>query len=673
MKISSPFPSLLIPIVLLATALFSVLLFSSQAGTPDNTAVGAGTLNSTTGIANTATGYEALFQDTTGKENTASGYQALQKNTTADNNTAIGYQALQNNILGSDNAAFGWASLYHTTGSFNIGLGDKAGFNLTNGKYNIDIGNQGVAGESQTIRIGDNNQTRAFVFGIYGVSLLPANNPLSVVIDQNGQLGTTTAAGLDENISHVANTKGNTAAENVNALTTIASGTGNGTNNTATGWSALTINQNGSDNTATGWNALTANTNGGSNTATGSGSLFSNTTAGGNTATGYQALYKNTIGGANTATGYAALYSNSAAGGQQGVQNTADGNGALYSNTGGQYNTAIGYRALFANTMGNRNTATGVEALNSNTTGEFNTADGHSALHDNKTGNRNTAVGIIALSSNKGGHYNTAMGWSALGGIGATATDNENTAVGYGALAHLTTGTGNVGIGANVAYNVNSGSNNIYISNQGANTTENGFIRIGTQGTHAATFIAGITTAPTLTNAATVVIDPATGQLGSHGSSERFKKDVKPMDSSSNVLFRLDPVTFHYKNDDTATPQFGLIAEEVEKVNPDLIVRDADGKPYSVRYDAVNAMLLNEFLKEHNEIGEQQTMIAELKAAVAKEEVTIAAQQETLEALAVSLKEQQAKIAKISVRSDTTERVSRVADRGSKVHVKRHS
>ena len=185
-------------------------------------------------------------------------------------------------------------------------------------------------------------------------------------------------------------------------------------------------------------------------------------------------------------------------------------------------------------------------------------------------------------------------------------------------------------MGSNAGINLTTGSNNIDIGAPGI-ADESGVIRIGKKPNATATFIAGIRETTTATaNAVPVVIDSA-GQLGTVSSSRRFKDEIKPMDNSSEAVLGLKPVTFHYKNDTQNTPQFGLIAEEVAKVNPDLVVRDDKGEIYTVRYDAVNAMLLNEFLKEHWNVAEQQSTIAELKT-------TVAQQQKQIEALATGLR-----------------------------------
>jgi hypothetical protein len=338
-------------------------------------------------------------------------------------------------------------------------------------------------------------------------------------------------------------------------------------NNTAEGEDALFSLTSGTDNTAIGFDALFDNTTGFNNTATGWTALFNNTTGGGNTASGSQALSLNTTGGFNTATGFEALFAN-----KTGSGNTATGLDALFENTTGRDNTATGYLALLNNTTGGKNTATGFEALKFNTTGIQNMANGASALRNNETGNNNTANGFNALLNN--------------------TTGDNNIALGQLAGANLTTGNGNIDIG------------NAGVAGE-AKTT-----RIGTTGTQR-TFIAGIS-GVTVPSGVGVIVG-TDGQLGTVVSSERFKEAVKPMDKASETILSLQPVTFRYKKelDPDGIPQFGLVAEEVEKVNPDLVARDEQGKPYTVRYDAVNAMLLNEFLKEHRKVEDLEARIAQ--------------------------------------------------------------
>ncbi len=345
------------------------------------------------------------------------------------------------------------------------------------------------------------------------------------------------------------------------------------------------------------------------NTFLGEDALINNTTGVNNTATGFNALNSNTTGFGNTATGLDALFSNTT-----GTANTANGTLALVSNTTGSNNTANGVNALFSNTEGGFNTANGVQALFSNTTGGLNTANGVSALRSNTTGNSNTATGFRALFSDTTGFFNTANGDSALF---SNNSGFHNTADGFNALAFNTTGSVNTALGFAAGSNLTTGSNNIDIGNPGV-AAESNTVRIGTQGTQTATYIAGIYQA-TVAKGVSVVID-STGHLGTKGSSERFKENIKPMDKASEAVLALKPVSFHYKKelDPEGIPQFGLVAEQVEKVNPDLVARDDQGKVYTVRYEAVNAMLLNEFLKAHRQLEEQQKQIEALTAGLQK-------------------------------------------------------
>jgi hypothetical protein len=324
----------------------------------------------------------------------------------------------------------------------------------------------------------------------------------------------------------------------------------------------------------------------------------------GNTAEGTKALFSLTTGGYNTGNGWNSLHTLTT-----GSFNTGVGAGTLLANTADE-NTATGAGALLSNTAANRNTADGAFALLSNTTGVDNTAIGDRALFNNTTANGNTADGTFALFSNTTGADNTAIGDVALD---ANTTGHSNTAIGVAALASNTTGSGNIALGFNAGLNLTTGSNNIDIGNSGA-AAESNTIRIGVQGTQTFTIIAGISN--DIQAFGTPVIVTTDGFLGVATSSARFKDQIKPMDKASETLFGLNPVTFRYKRriDPAGTSQFGLVAEEVEKVNPDLVVRDKEGKPYSVRYDQVNAMLLNEFLKEHRKVEKLEATVADLAA-----------------------------------------------------------
>ena len=219
-----------------------------------------------------------------------------------------------------------------------------------------------------------------------------------------------------------------------------------------------------------------------------------------------------------------------------------------------------------------------------------------SALNQNTTGYYNVASGVSALFFNVVGHDNVAEGFQAL-------LNNK--------------GSSNIGIGSNAGASLTSGSNNIDIGNLGV-AGDTAKIRIGKQGTQTASYVAGIYGKTVASGTKVAVMIDSTGKLGTVVSSARFKNQIKPMDKASEVILALRPVTFHYKEelDPDGMPQFGLIAEEVEKVNPDLVVRDEDGKVNTVRYEAVNAMLLNEFLKEHRKVKEQASEIAQMKKQI---------------------------------------------------------
>jgi hypothetical protein len=387
----------------------------------------------------------------------------------------------------------------------------------------------------------------------------------------------------------------------------------------------------------------------GGNTAEGQAALLSLTTGGFNTAAGFFSLRSNTTGQFNTAIGAGTLFLNTA------DENTATGAGALLSNNTGTDNTANGAFALFNNSTGSDNTANGAFALFNNTTGEFNTAMGDLALVSNTTGGDNTAIGLQALASNTTGGQNTGIGDIALAG---NTTGSENTAIGDLALATNTTGIRNTALGSSAGSNLTTGNDNIDIDNNGV-AGEFGTIRIGASAFQTRTFIAaihGVTTG--IADALPVVIDSA-GQLGTMSSSRRFKTEIKPMDKSSEAILALKPVTFHYKSDSTNTSQFGLIAEQVAEVNPDLVARDQNGEIYTVRYDQINAMLLNEFLKEHRKVEAQQATISQLK----NDFQTVNTQErKEIQLLSAQLKEQAAQIQRVSAQLEASKPAPQVVN-----------
>jgi hypothetical protein len=347
----------------------------------------------------------------------------------------------------------------------------------------------------------------------------------------------------------------------------------------------------------------------GENTAEGQDALFSLESGSQNTAVGFEALYSSDKSSANTACGASSLHSNAA-----GSFNTSIGADSLYSNTSGSSNTAVGFQTLYLNSGGG-NTATGIFAMYNNTSGGSNCAFGVRALNNNTTASNNTAIGIVALGNN--------------------TTGKNNIALGYFAGSHIQTG-----------------SYNIEIGNRGL-ATDSHTIRIGSQETHVATYIGGISGA-TVADGVGVVID-TNGHLGTITSSARYKEAVKPMDQASEAILSLKPVSFRYKKelDPRGIAQFGLVAEDVEKVDPDLVAHDKEGKPYTVRYEAVNAMLLNEFLKEHRKMKEQSSQIAKQDCKVQKLEATVVQ-------LQLVLKAQAAQIQKVSDQLKTLAPVPRV-------------
>jgi Chaperone of endosialidase len=375
-----------------------------------------------------------------------------------------------------------------------------------------------------------------------------------------------------------------------------------GEGNAAVGSFSLWSNTDGSFNTGVGAGALLFNT-ADTNTAIGAGALLFNTTGEANTASGTQSLYSNTEGSANTATGDAALFSNTT-----GNDNTATGTAALFFNTGSR-NTATGRAALFANTTGGNNTATGDGALENNTEGSNNTAIGYLALETNADGGNNTATGAFALENTTTGFNNTAVGLNALA---SNISGDDNTALGRSAGVDIT-GSGNVCIGRGVGGEAGV-DDTTWIRNVNA-LTQN--------------FSAGVNDY--------VTVRLSDGRLGHTAvvSSRRYKEDIKPLAAASEALYALKPVSFRLKKeyDETRTLGFGLIAEEVEKVDPTLVYRNNKGEVESVRYEMVNAMLLNEFLKEH-------WKVEKLEAA--------------LEVITAHLREQDAKIQRVSDQVERT-------------------
>ncbi len=404
---------------------------------------------------------------------------------------------------------------------------------------------------------------------------------------------------------------GGNTAEGASALFSLTSGT----YNTAVGVFSLRSDTAGNFNTAIGAGTLLLNT-ADQNTATGAGALVSNNIGANNTGTGAFALSSNTTGNFNTANGSQALQNNTT-----GSVNTANGANALFHNSTGAFNTANGVSALFANTTGAQNTATGYLALLSNSTGSNNTANGVQALYSNTTGDGNAANGFQALYNNIEGIYNVANGFQALY---SNTTGRFNVANGYKALYSNTEGYFNVAIGDSAGQDV-TGSGNICIGSSVA----------GVAGVDNTTWIRNVYDSVATGRAVYVDSDYKIGTLS---SSRRYKDEIRPMAKASEAILSLRPVSFRYKKeiDPAGIPQFGLIAEDVEKVNRDLVVHATDGRPMTVRYEQINAMLLNEFLKAHRKLEEQGATIAE--------------QEKQIQALTASFKEQSTEIKKVNAR-----------------------
>ncbi|HEU0208169.1 MAG TPA: tail fiber domain-containing protein [Candidatus Udaeobacter sp.] len=536
----------------------------------------------------------------------------------SSSNTYLGDEALVDN-LGVQNTAVGDLALTNnTSGEFNTAVGGYVLASNTTGEGDTAVGYGALFSNTA-----DAN-TAVGAYALFAHTIYSGNTAIGYEALYTGGKWNNTAIG-----AYALYSAGSIAEEN-----------------TAIGFTTLAVNTSGSFNVATGNEALGNNISGSNNTATGYETLVSNQTGNENTADGFQALL-DTNGSYNTAIGSQTLVYNLTAN-----YNTAMGTGALYKSNADS-NTATGYRALYSDTTGIRNTAIGATALYLNATGIYNTASGNEALYSSN-GNFNTGTGHRALYSDTTGGQNTATGANALY---FNTAGNNNAADGTQALYNCT-GSSNTGLGYRGGYNLTTGSNNIDIANVGV-AGESNKIRVGTQGSHNGTYIAGIY-GSTAASGIAVFVD-STGHLGTTTSSARFKEGIKPMRNASEDILSLQPVTFRYKSelDPAGIPQFGLVAEEVAKVNPDLVVHDEQGEPYSVRYEAVNAMLLNEFLKEHRKVEtqakinqNQEAAIAQLKSALQQRQkefqTTLMEERKEIQALAVALKRQAVQIQKVA-------------------------
>lgn len=416
-----------------------------------------------------------------------------------------------------------------------------------------------------------------------------------------------------------------------------------------------------SNNTKYGTGALNANSTGSNNSAFGYMPMYNNTTSGNGTAFGYMTLFFSK-GAQNTGFGYQAIKGTSVMAGAynnafgynglsvitSGSFNSAVGESGLASNTSGSYNSSLGYASLKTNITGAYNTAAGSGALYANVSGNYNTAIGKHSLFLNKTGSNNTVIGASAKQSKEVGSSNTAHGLLCLQtvsgdqntGFGVqTMTGGNgcqwNTGIGVQSLWR-STGRENIGIGQLAGYNLSSENYNILIGSYGR-VGDASTIRVGEPTFNKDAYVAGIHGA-TVAGGVRVLVN-SQGKLGTLTSSRRFKTDIADMGSASEALSALRPVTFHYKPefDSDQVAQFGLIAEEVAEVSPDLVARDAQGEIYTVRYEAVNAMLLNEFQKLHGRVVTQDALKARQESRMLAKSQVLAGQQTQLEALSQRL------------------------------------
>jgi hypothetical protein len=479
-----------------------------------------------------------------------------------DPNTCFGTGALDQHVSGDDNSAFGFQAL-----------------------------GADVNGEAQTA-IGSHAMSNS-VLPPLGVGFCPG--PVS--------------------------TCGNTAvgAYSLNSITI-------GDINTGVGTGALARTTTGATNTALGYAALHSNTTGGSNIGIGFNALFSNTIGNLNIAIGDAAMQQSSTTSWNIAVGHVALLNN-----RNGQNNIAIGKSAMENAIAGNFNVALGDQAIggdeFTDSSGSYNVAIGAGAFRRNANGNYNTAIGYQSmgsLGDDETtspnlGSNNTAYGVRTLRSNESGASNTAVGANALHN---NTIGNYNTANGNNSLRNLSSGIRNVAIGHSAGFNITTGSDNIIIG--GDNTgraADNGVIRIGRKANQQKTFIAGIQGVQTARIPASPVVIDVNGQLGTIQSSIVYKENVEAIGALSERVLALRPVKFQYKQaseDGTKPLQFGLIAEEVAEVFPELVIRGSDGEPESVIYHVLPTLLLNEVKKDRKTIDAQNARITALERQVAE-------------------------------------------------------
>ncbi len=581
--------------------------------------------SNTTGQGNSFFGTEAGLANTTGGTNSFFGNSAGRQNTTAGGNSFFGHAAGLNNTTGDGNSFFGsFAGSANTTGATNSFFGGSAGFANTTGDGNSFFGRD--AGLANTTGV-----TNSFFGNAAGRS--------------------NTTAGGNSFFGHAAGLNNTTGGGNAFFGKDAGFGNTTGGSNAFFGKDAGSDNTTGSSNAFFGNSAGTSNTTGGNNSFFGETAGFNNTTGGSNSFFGVSAGTANTTGdfnsffgasagAANTTGDFSSFFgrsagesnttgvSNSFFGASAGESTTTGdfnsffGSSAGALNTTGSSNSFLGRNAGSSNTTGNNNSFFGGRAGNSNTTGDDNSFFGSFAGSANTTGASNSFFGKFAGSSNATGGNNSFFGVSAgddntTGGnnsfFGSAAGSNNTTGLGnsfFGSDAGNanTTGDNNIVIGNLAGANLATGNDNIYLANSPA-ANESNSIRIGTEGVQTRAFIAGISGNTVAAASGTTVFVDAFGRLGTIVSSRRFKQVIRAMGYASSKLMQLRPVTFRYKPEvveGMQTLQYGLIAEEVEKIYPDLVQYAADGKPQTVRYHLLNTMLLNEVQQQQRQLESQK-------------------------------------------------------------------
>ncbi len=559
--------------------------------------VGAGGNYPGSGEQNTFVGAGAGSSNSGGFQNTFTGVQAGSNTTFAQGNTFTGASAGGFNTTGINNSYYGVSAGVGGNGVNDIAIGAMAGNNNTNGIYNIYIGSPGQGGESNTIRIGTQGQQAfAYMAGIYGNS---PSGALPVVINANGQMGASAGSGV-------------------------------------TSWNGRTgavVPQTGDYSFS-----MISGTLSPSQIPAGSTNYIQNGTT-------EQTSANFDISGSGSANSFVSATTYQIAGGGSvvGIGSPADGNlflgsgAGVFNNAGfGIFNVFSGFEAGYNNTTGNSNTFSGYQAGVVNTTGSYNVFTGEEAGGGNTTGTNNVFVGAQAGGVNTSGGSNVFSGFRA--GV-ANTTGGSNTFYGYQAGSGNTNGSQNIFIGNNAGSYITTGSSDIYIGTQGVqgDYNENNVMRLGDGCCIRATFIAGVWGGTVQSNGVAAYVD-ANGQIGTLVSSRRFKEQIEDMGDSTSPLMKLRPVTFLYKSEYSKgdrTLQYGLIAEEVAEIYPELVAYDKDGQPYTVRYQHLAPMLLNEVQKQYRR-AEEQTKIAE------SQQGRIESQQREIESLRQQLQLQNA-------------------------------